>query len=302
METVVEDITEGKSLSESLGNAPAFFSVFYINMIKAAEASGNLVGVLKELVEHFVQQKRITRQVQSAIMYPVFVFVMAVVILVVLVVFVMPVFMRIFTDLGGALPPATLFLINLSQFSLRWGWVFAAGLILLVALFILLERHIFMVKVFANRFKWRVPLFGGIIKTLEIGRFCKTAGTLLSSGVVLVKVIDILLETTPGVLLSSALAEVREKIEQGKSLSEAMEDTGIFPLTLVRMIQVGEESGRIAELLLDTATDSEEEVSYAITGLLSLLEPVLIVVMGAIVGFIVIALFFPIFTMSTLIK
>jgi type II secretory pathway component PulF len=302
MELLVQDIIEGKSLSASLSNAPAYFSVFYINMIKAAEASGNLVAVLKELVEHFVQQKRITRQVQSAIMYPIFVFVIAAVILIVLVLFVMPVFMRIFTDLGGALPPATVFLMNLSQFSLRWGWAFASSFILLVILFIILNRSIPQVKLFSNRLKWRIPLFGSIIKTMEVGRVCKTAGTLLSSGVVLVKVIDILLETTPGVLLNSALFQIRQAIEQGRSLSQAMEETGVFPLTLVRMIQVGEESGRIAELLTDAASDSEEEVSYAISGLLSLLEPVLIVVMGAIVGFIVIALFFPIFTMSTLIK
>jgi len=113
---------------------------------------------------------------------------------------------------------------------------------------------------------------------------------------------EVLYETTPAVLLQNALDDIRYQVEQGKSLSVAMEETGLFPLTLVRMIQVGEESGKIADLFLDIAQDYEEEVSFSVTGLLSLLEPVLIVVMGAIVGFIVVSLFFPIFTLSGVVK
>lgn len=301
-EFVEQEIQEGKSLSESLSEVPAFFSVFYVNMIKAAEVSGNLVGVLKELTDHFTQQRRIARQVQSAIMYPIFVFVIATLILVVLVLFVMPVFTRIFSDLGGTLPPTTAFLINFSQFAIHWGWAFVAGAVLLVVLYIILHRSFVQVRQLTNIISWRIPIFGQIIKLMDIGRVCKTFGTLLSSGVVLVKVLDILMDTTPGVLLHNALAEIRLKIEQGRSLSESMEETKVFPLTLSRMIQVGEESGKIADIFMDAANDAEEEVSYAVSGMLSLLEPALIVVMGAIVGFIVISLFFPIFTMSSFIK
>lgn len=301
VEEIIQGIQEGKSFSESLSAAPHFFSSLYINMIKAAEVSGNLTQILKELSQHLVESRRINRQVQAAFMYPVLVLIIASVILIGLLMFVLPVFMRIFQDIGGSLPPATLFLIGVSKFITRWGWLFLVIGIVLAGMVFILSRRTYG-KHIINIFTWRIPLFGRIVKIMDIARFCRTMGTLLSSGVTLVKTIEVLHETTSAVLLQGALDDIRYNVEQGKSLSGAMEETGLFPLTLVRMIQVGEESGKIADLFIDAATDYEEEVSYAVTGLLSLLEPVLIVVMGAIVGFIVIALFFPIFTLSGMVK
>lgn len=302
LEAIIHDIQEGKSFSESLSNSVGSFSVFYINMIKAAEISGNLTGILKELSEHLTQQRRITRQVQSAFMYPILVLIVAIVILVGLLTFVIPVFVRIFEDLGGILPPATLFLIGLSKFTVCWGWfIFVLFVTIIIAISFLSKRSQQFRKMLNTVF-WYVPLFGKITKTMEIGRFCRTLGTLLSSGVTLIKGLDVLIETTPGILLHKALEDIRYRVEQGESLSAAMEGAKVFPLTLVKMIQVGEESGKIADLFLDAAQDYEDEVSFAVTGFLSLLEPVLIVIMGGIVGFIVVALFFPIFTLSSLVK
>ena len=300
--TVVADIQEGKSFSEALSVFPRVFSLFYTNMIKAAEVSGNLTGILKELSQYLVQQRRITRQVQAAVMYPVFVLLIAALILIVLLMFVMPVFMRIFEDLGGSLPATTLFLMSVSKFAVRWGWLIIGLFLLAIVIIAVLHRKSARAKLIINKIVWRLPLFGNLVKANEIGRFCRTIGTLLSSGVTLVKTLDVLQDTTSGVLLRSSLTDILLKVEQGKSLSSALEETGLFPLTLVRMIQVGEESGKIPELFLDAADDYEEETSYSVSGLLSLLEPVLIVVMGAIVGFIVISLFFPIFTLSGLVK
>jgi type IV pilus assembly protein PilC len=299
IENIIHDIQEGKSLSEGLSNCPKFFSLFYINMIKAAEVSGNLVAVLKDLSQHLIQSNRIKRQVQTAFLYPVFVLTAAAIIVTVLLVFVLPVFMRIFEDMGGKLPPATLFLIALSKFTINWGWTVLLSFILLgIGIFLLSRRN--PGKLIINTVLWRIPLFGKLLKTMEIGRFCRVIGTLLSSGVNLMQGFDVLREVTSSVLLNRATEEVQLKLAQGVNLSTAMEEAGIFPLTLVRMIQVGEESGKISELFLEAAEDYEDEVSNAITGLLSMLEPALIVLMGAIVGFIVISLFFPILTMSTL--
>lgn len=300
VEVIIQNIQEGKSLSESLQNSPKFFSLFFINMIKAAEVSGNLTGILKELSTHFIQQRRITRQVQAAFMYPILVLVIAITILIFLFMYVIPVFVRIFEDLGGTLPPTTLFLIGLSRFTVRWGWLFLTLLATIIAAITFLYCKSPYVRKLINIIVWHIPLFGKITRTLEIGRFCRTLGTLLSSGVTLAKCLDVLIETTPGVLLCESLGYIRSKVEQGESLSLSMEETGVFPLTLVKMIQVGEESGKITDIFLDAAQDYEDEVSFAVSGLLSLLEPVLIVVMGVIVGFIVVALFFPIFTISTL--
>lgn len=301
IDTIIQNIQEGKSFSESLSAAPRFFSLFYINMIKAAEVSGNLSGILKELSEHLIQNRRITREVQSAFMYPIFILIVASLILIGLLLFILPVFVRIFEDLGGKLPPATLLLIGISKFIVNWGWILLIlGIVLTLTVFLLYRKT--SAKYAINAIIWRIPLFGRLIKLIEIGRFSRTLGTLLSSGVTLVNSLEVLYETTHSVLLQGALADIRYKVEQGKSLSLSMEETGIFPLTLVRVLQVGEETGKIADLFLEMARDYEEEVSFSVTGLLSLLEPVLIVVMGVIVGFIVISLFFPILTLSSLVK
>ncbi len=302
IELVVEDIKEGKSFSESLSKSGRFFSLFYVNMIKAAEESGNLTGVLKELSQHLIKQRSITKQVQTALIYPIFVLIVAVFILAVLLMFVVPVFTRIFADLGGSMPPATLFLIGLSKFAVHWGWFFLILFITLCIAISFIYRKSLEGRKIINGVIWHLPLFGEIIKTTQIARFCRTLGILLSSGVTLIKGLDILIETTSTVLLRVALEDIRYRLEQGETLSTAMEETGVFPLTLVKMIQVGEESGKIVDLFLDAAEDYEEEVSFQISGLLSLLEPMLIIIMGAIVGFIVVALFFPILTLSSLIK
>lgn len=301
IERVISDIQEGKSLSESLSSSSHFFSLFYINMIKAAEASGNLMGILKELSEHLTRHSRITRQVRAAFMYPIMVLTIAITILVILFVFVIPVFVRIFEDLGGDLPAITLFLIGLSRFTVQWGWIVLILGLILIGVIIFLSRRPYG-KYILNNLIWRIPLFGSITKTVHIGRYCRTLGTLLSSGVNLVKSLEVLEETSTAVVLSKVISDIKFKIEQGSNLSGAMEESGLFPLTLVKMIQVGEESGKIADLFLDAAQDYEEEVSFAVSGFLSLLEPALIVIMGAIIGFIVVSLFFPILTMSTLVK
>jgi len=301
IEVIIHDIQEGKSFSEALSASPRYFSLFYINMIKAAEVSGNLTGILKELSQHLVNSRRIARQVQAAFMYPILLLLISAFILIGLLMFVLPVFMRIFQDLGGNLPPATLFLIWVSNFTVRWGWFLFLMTALLVAIVLILYRRT-NAKYMINAFIWRIPLFGRVIKTMDIGMFCRMLGTLLSSGVTLVRSMEVLYDTTASVLLQNSLEDIRYKVEQGRSLSGAMEETGIFPLTLVRMIQVGEETGKIGDLFVEAAADYEEEVTFIVTGLLSLLEPVLIVIMGGIVGFIVISLFFPIFTLSSLVK
>lgn len=297
---VIQTVQEGRSFSEALSQS-RYFSDFYVNMVKGAEVSGNMTGVFKELSEHLVRQQRITRQVQSAFMYPLLVMIMAGTIVTVLLLFVVPIFVRVFEDLGGTLPPATIFLINLSRFTVQWGWLVLAGMVMLVIGLILVSRHE-TGRYYINKFLWRIPVLGKLLKLVHLGRFCRTVGTLLSSGVPLIKALDVLEETTLSVILRRAISDIRAQLESGTALSSAMEETGVFPLTLVRMIQVGEESGKITDLFLDTAQDYEEEVSYAVSGFLSLLEPVLIIIMGAIVGFIVVALFFPIFSMGTLLK
>ena len=155
---IIQEIQEGKTFSQALSLAPNFFSSFYINMIKAAEISGNLVGILKELSQHLIQSQRITRQVQSAIMYPVFVLTVAFLILIALLIFILPVFVRIFQDLGGQLPASTLFLIAMSKFIQQWGGLFLLLLILLIVVIIILSRQQHGSYIL-NTISWHIPLF-----------------------------------------------------------------------------------------------------------------------------------------------
>ncbi|MCX5697570.1 MAG: type II secretion system F family protein [Candidatus Omnitrophica bacterium] len=299
---VIQEIQEGKNLSEALLSNRKFFSLFYINMVKAGEVTGNLTAVLKELSEHLVQHDRIRQQVRAAFMYPIFILVVAVIILTVLLMFVLPIFTRIFADLGGTLPPATLFLIWLSKVTIRWGWLVFLIVGSAVMGLVILVRKSPRGSYVVNDLVWKIPLFGMLVKTMELGRYCRTLGTLLSSGVTLVKALEVLFDTTESSVLHKAIEDIRFNIEQGKSLSAAMDETKVFPLTLVSLTQIGEESGKLADIFVEAAKDYEDEVEYSIKGLLSLLEPALILIMGAIVGFIVIALFFPIFTMSVMVK
>jgi type IV pilus assembly protein PilC len=301
IDQIVFDIQEGKSFSDALTPHPHFFSQFYINMIKAAEVSGMLSAVLKELSEHLTKQQRITRQVQAAFMYPSLVLFMAGAIVLVLFIFVVPIFVKVFQDLGGVLPPMTQFLISISQFTIHWGWLMILSIVVIAFAGIIFSRRS-AGQYFFNKLAWKIPVFGHLSHMVHIGRFCRTIGTLLHSGITLTKALDVLQDASSSILLRQAVTDMRVRLEEGMSLSDAMETTAIFPLTLVRMIQVGEESGKITELFLDAAQDYEEEVTCSINGFLSLLEPVLILIMGGVVGFIVISLFFPIFTMSTLVK
>ncbi|MBU0709127.1 MAG: type II secretion system F family protein [Candidatus Omnitrophica bacterium] len=175
IEKVILGVQEGRSLSESLAEASRFFSLFYINMIKAAEVSGNLVAISKELSDFLTRQRKITKSVQAALMYPILVLVVAMAILAVLFTFIIPVFVRIFEDLGGSLPPSTLFLIGLSKFAVNWGWTILLAGAILTFLFFLLSRKDFG-KYFINQITWRIPLFGRVTKTVHIARFCRVLG------------------------------------------------------------------------------------------------------------------------------
>ncbi|MBU1125354.1 MAG: type II secretion system F family protein, partial [Candidatus Omnitrophica bacterium] len=204
LDFIIHEIQDGRSFSEALIAHPKFFSLFYINMIKAAEVSGNLVAVLKELSVHLIEHRRLNRQVQSAIMYPVFILLTATSILLVLLVFVLPVFTRIFQDLGANLPPATQFLVWVSNLLLRWGWlVLIVGALAGVTIFTLARRP--RGRAILDGLFWRIPLFGKIYKTMEIARLCRTIGTLLTSGVVLIKALEVLIDITPAVLLRQGL-------------------------------------------------------------------------------------------------
>lgn len=298
---IIKDIEEGSSLSVSLGKYPEIFSTLFINMVKAGEVGGLLPAVLKR-VDHFLNHSyRLQQRVKLATMYPAFVLIIAVVILTMLTAFVVPSFAKIFSDLGGKLPLATQILINVSRIFNRFWFLLPLIFIFFV---ILIQVGVVnpRVKNFLDRMKLRLPVVGKLVINIEIARFSRLLGTLLMSGVPILDSLKITRDTSESSLFAAAIDSVRKNIEKGGNVYNSMEEHAIFPRILNRMVGVGEESGQLDKILLQIADEYEEETEDTITSLTSLLEPLLIVIMGIIVGFIVVALFFPIFTLGSLVK
>jgi type II secretory pathway component PulF len=270
-------------------------------MVKAGEAGGLLPAVLKR-IDHFLNHSyRLRQRVKLAIMYPTFVLVIAIVILTILTVFVVPSFTKIFRELGGDLPLATQILITISTIFSHFWYILPVIFFFFVALYQIGIRKP-AVKILCDKINLRLPVIGDLILGLEIARFSRLLGTLLMSGVPILDSLKITKDTVGNSLFSKAIESVRQSIEKGSNVYDSMLEHDIFPKILDRMVNVGEESGQLDKILLQIADEYEEETEDTITSLTSLLEPLLIVVMGILVGFIVIALFFPIFTLGNLVK
>ncbi|MBN2120392.1 MAG: type II secretion system F family protein [Candidatus Omnitrophica bacterium] len=299
VQDVIQRIQEGEFLSEAFEHHMNVFPQIYINMIRAGEISGKLASCLKELSDFLMRSRRLKQKVVSSVMYPLLILVTSIVVLSILMIFVVPSITKIFEDLGGDLPPVTLFLISASGFFGKWGYLFIflfAGFVFLYFLARRSPRGAYKI----NIYRWKIPVMGSFLKDIAIERFCHSLGVMLSSGVPLVKSMVATKEVVVDPLLKEAIDFLLEKVEQGQALSASMQEAEIFPLSLVRIVNVAEEGGKLSSVFLEIASDYEEDISTSLSGIISLLEPLLILLMGVIVGFIVISLFFPIFTIGGL--
>jgi type IV pilus assembly protein PilC len=269
-------------------------------MIHAAEQGGLLDEVLKRLTLFLEKEDRLKRRVRSAFVYPTFVLAVAIIILGLLMIFVVPTFTNMFADLGGELPLATKILIALSDI-VRYHWY----LLLIVVIFLIFAFHFFTrtpkQKYFLDKFKLRLPVFGNLFLQVAIANFSRTLGTLLHSGVPILAALETVQEAVGNRLVSEAIRKIHQSVKEGEGLSKPMESAMVFPPIVVRMVAIGEESGQLDNLLIKIADDFEDEVDVVVSSLTSILEPALIVFMGLIVGFIVIAMFLPLFTLGKLI-
>jgi len=299
--TVIKDVENGSALSNALSQYPEVFSHLFVNMVKAGEAGGLLPNVLKR-IDHFLNHShRLKEKVKLATMYPAFVLIMAVIILTVLTAFVVPSFTKVFKDLGGNLPFATQVLIAISSVLNKVWWLIPLFFFGLFAGYKAGMKNP-AVKDFMDRLRLRTPLIGELIRNIEISRFTRLLGTLIMSGVPILEALKITKDTTDNSLFINAIEAMHDKIEKGGDVYSSMLEHGIFPRILSTMVSVGEESGQIDKILLQVADEYEEQAEDTISALTGLLEPLLIVVMGIIVGFIVMALFFPIFTLGGMVK
>jgi len=294
LQQIADSIQSGSTLAEALAQHPRIFSRLYVNMVRAGEVGGVLDQVLERLAEYLEKSQRIRAKVISAMIYPVVVLVIASGILTFLMVVIIPKFQEIFVDLleGAELPPLTQFVLNTSRaFARNMLWVFGAivGLFVAARLLRMWQGGRYLV----DRIKLRIPLFGQLGQKTAIARFSRTLGTLMSSGVPVLQALNIVRDTAGNEVIARAIGAVHDSVKEGESMAPPMEAAGIFPPMVVSMVEVGDETGRLPEMLMKIAERYDEEVDTTVAGLTSIIEPVLIIFMAVVVGTIVIALFLP---------
>ena len=295
---VADDVEEGTPLSEAMSRHPKAFNKLYVNMVRAGELGGVLDVVLRRLAEFLERMQSLRRKVIGAMIYPAAVVVFATAIVMGLMAFVIPKFEEIFADMGDELPGITKILMGVSHWiQAEFGWLVI--LCIPVAIFLLLKllRMSDSGRYFADSAKLNIPILGKIISKTSVARFSRTLGTLLNAGVPILEALNITRETSGNEVFARALVGVRDGIREGESFAEPLRQAKIVEPMVVNMIDVGEETGALDEMLEKVAETYDEEVEVMISGMVSLLEPVMVITLGLIVGFIVVALFMPMVTM-----
>ena len=288
-------IEGGSSLSEALAAHPKVFNRLYLNMVKAGEASGALEVTLRRLAEFMEKAHKIKSKVKAAMFYPVSVMVVATGILLVMMIYVVPRFQSVFDGLmGGARMPAfTVFVLRISDLARHHALVVALSLLALGAGFAIALRTKWGRWAF-DRLKLNLPVLGGVLSKAAISRFARTLGTLLGSGVPILQALIIVRETAGNVHVSNAIASIHDSVKEGDTVALPLRESKIFPPMVVGMVDVGEQTGALPDLLMKIADDCDDQVDNAVNAMTSLLEPIMIVFLAVVVGSIVIAMFLPI--------
>jgi type IV pilus assembly protein PilC len=295
------DVERGASLSAALTKHPKVFNRLYVAMVKAGEIGGVLDSVLLRLADTIEKQVELKRKVKSAMTYPAVVAVLVLVIVTAMLLFIIPMFEDLYAELGGKLPAPTQLLINISLFVRKFWWLIFAVEIAGVFLF---KRWIGSE---GGRKQWdslklRMPVFGPLVRKTALARFSRTLSALVRSGVPILESLDIVAETSGNHVVAEATRDTQSAVKRGEPLAKRLEDHPVFPPMVVQMMAVGEETGAIDEMLDKIADFYDQEVEATVDALTSLIEPLLIVVMGVCVGGMVISLYLPMFNIIKLIK
>ena len=292
-----ESVEGGTTFSEALTQHPKAFNKLYVNMVKAGELGGVLEIVLTRLAEFAEKSQRIKGKVTSAMVYPLVVLTIAVGIVTFLMLFIVPKFEAIFKDMlgGRPLPFITQMIMDLSRF-IQGNFILIAVAIIVAVVAARFAMKMPGVAATVDNYKLKIPLFGDMLTKTSVARFSRTLGTLVSSGVPILQALNITRDTAGNLRVSKAVESIHDNVKEGESMVTPMEASGIFPPMVVSMVQVGEETGQLPDMLTKVADVFEEEVDNAVSGLTSLLEPVMIVLLALVVGTIVVALFLPLIT------
>jgi len=294
---VTDDVEAGSPLSDALGKHPAVFDGLYCNMVKAGEAGGVLDTILLRLAEFKEKSIRLRNRVKSAMIYPVVVIGLASLILAGIIMFVIPKFEEIFREIGSKglqLPALTVMMQNFSKWLTKgYGWAYILAFLPCLFVAFRLVKASEGGRRMLDRFKLRAPVFGGIIRKTLVARFARTFGTLISSGVPILEALNIVRGAIDNIVVQSAIDKVRDSIREGEGIAAPLGASGVFDDIVVNMVDVGEETGELDKMLIKVADNYDEEVDNAVNGLVSILQPLLIVFLGGAVFVIVLSVFLP---------
>ena len=295
---VKQSIEGGSTLHEALGQYPVQFDELYRNLVRAGESAGVLDTILDTVATYKEKTEAIKGKIKKALFYPIMVMVVAVAVIMIMLLFVVPVFAKTFKDAGAELPAPTQLLVTMSAFMQDYWYIVIGGLVGGIVALIMAKKRSVKFAHFLDRVSLKLPVMGNILRQSAIARFSRTLGVTFRAGVPLVEAMDAVAGATGSVVYSDAVHQMRDDIAVGHQLQLAMRQTGLFPNMVVQMVAIGEESGALDSMLFKCAEFYEEEVSNAVDSLASLLEPLMMVILGTVVGGIVIALYLPIFKLA----
>ena len=286
---LLKRIEGGNSLAEALGSYPQIFPRLYVNMVKAGESGGFLETILSRLGQYLESSKAIKDQIVSVMIYPIILALVSGISITILVTFVIPRFAKVFTDMGQAIPLPTQIVLTFSQVVKGYWWV-GIGVVVLIYYGLKAYQKDEERKWKWDRFKLKWGPVGDLIKKVEVARFSRTLGTLLQSGVSILPALTLVKEISQNEAVSRSIVHIHDRLREGKAMSKSLEETGVFPPLSVHMIGVGEETGKLDEMLVKVAEVYEENVRTAVKRVVSLIEPLILLIMGGVVGFIVLAI------------
>ncbi len=298
---IYQTVQKGRTLSEALKDHRDVFPELLINMVEAGEVSGKLDTIMDRMASHFEKENRIRTKIKSALIYPIVLAVVAVLIVIFLLTFIMPMFFQMFEESGVELPLPTRILLGFSNLVKGYWYLLVPGIL---ALMYVLRKYFKTDKgrLEWDRFKLKLPVAGGTVTKIITSRFTRTLATLLSSGMPLLQAMEVTARVVGNRVATNGIMQVREEMRKGMDLAGPIKRTGLFPPMVDSMMRIGEESGTLDELLEKTAAFYDDEVEAALQKMVSLMEPLMILVMGVVVGFIVISLALPMFSMVDMVE
>jgi type IV pilus assembly protein PilC len=299
---VGKDVEAGQSLSDSMGRHQKIFPSIMVNMVRAGETGGVLDEVLGRVADHFERDQQLKGKIKSAMTYPIAMGSLVLIILAAMMIFVVPVFQNMFASMGGQLPFATQILVNISEGIRSWPGLITVVVSVAGTMTFRWWKSTDSGRLIWDTIKLRMPVFGPLVRKLALARFTRTFGTLVSAGVPILSALEIVGATSGNEVVAQAVKKIRSAIKEGETIAKPLSESPVFPSMLVQMIAVGEETGALDAMLNKVADFYDEEVSTAVEGLTSLIEPLMMASLGVVVGGIVIALYLPMFQVITLVK